>query len=395
MRSDQVAERSREAPRSGRGDGAAVDDRGRQGRLSDKGLYRAVLLAAFLLAAGFLFQQLVTLLVAVLITVIVAIPPAALASRLERVGLPRWIGALLGMLALVGILVGVVWLVISPLIEQIQAFVDELPQIVDSAIERLASLTGARPARIGEELQGFVQRYVDRPQLLVGEVASIGLGVLVALAGLVFVLITAYYMAVRPDPLVRGALRLFPPERRDWAVALIARLHESWVGWLKGVGVDMVVTGVLLYVGLSLVDVRFALLFAVFSALLVVVPYFGAVAGGIPPVLFALTDSPQKALLVLAIYLLVQQVEGNLIVPLVMARTVKLHPAAIAVGVLIVAQLFGVIGLFVAVPIISTVVILTEELWVKPRERRRMPAIEAPEDVVPIVEQGDRGEDGG
>jgi len=85
-------------------------------------------------------------------------------------------------------------------------------------------------------------------------------------------------------------------------------------------------------------------------------------------VLFAFTDSPGKALLVLGIYMLVQQVEGNLVIPLVMARNVKLHPAVIAVGVVIAGQLFGSVGLIVAVPILSMIVILVEELWVKPME---------------------------
>jgi hypothetical protein len=108
----------------------------------------------------------------------------------------------------------------------------------------------------------------------------------------------------------------------------------------------------------------------------VVVPYFGAIAGAIPPVLLALTHSPGKALLVLVAYILVQQVEGNVIVPLVMSQTVRIHPAMIAIGVVVVGQLFGVAGLFVAVPILSLIVISMEEFWVKPieeaeRERRR------------------------
>ena len=97
-------------------------------------------------------------------------------------------------------------------------------------------------------------------------------------------------------------------------------------------------------------------------------PYFGAIAAGFPPVLFALTDSPEKALLTLGVYILAQQIEGNLTIPLVMSQTVKLHPAVIAVGVVVVGQLFGFVGLFVAVPILSLIVILVDEVWVKPRD---------------------------
>ena len=75
-----------------------------------------------------------------------------------------------------------------------------------------------------------------------------------------------------------------------------------------------------------------------------------------------------KAALVFAVYLAVQQIEGNLIIPLVMAQTIRSHPALIAVGVVVVGQLFGFVGLFLAVPIISLVQIGVEELWVKPLE---------------------------
>jgi predicted PurR-regulated permease PerM len=127
--------------------------------------------------------------------------------------------------------------------------------------------------------------------------------------------------------------------------------------------------------------------FAVLSALAVVVPYFGALASGIPPLLFALTISPGKALAVLVVYIVAHQVEGNLIGPLVMARAVRLHPALIAVGVVIIGQLLGALGLVVAVPLIALVVIVVEDAWVKPLEESAS-AIELPE----LVRDGGGGE---
>jgi predicted PurR-regulated permease PerM len=194
---------------------------------------------------------------------------------------------------------------------------------------------------------------------------------------------------VRPQPLVEGALRLVPPSRRRHARAVMDRLRSAWIGWMQGVGVDMFISGTLLYIGLSIIGLDFAILFAVLTALLVVVPYFGAFVGGIPPVLFALTDSPGKALAVLAVYILVQQIESNIIIPVVMSRTTRLHPALIAIGVVVVGQLFGIVGLFVAVPIISAAVILTEEIYVREieaaHENRATAdiALAGPEDPLP------------
>jgi predicted PurR-regulated permease PerM len=126
---------------------------------------------------------------------------------------------------------------------------------------------------------------------------------------------------------------------------------------------------VMLYVALGLVvGLPFALVFAVLSACAEVVPYLGALASGVPPVAFALTISPTRAVVVLAIYVLVHQIEANVIGPVVMARAVRLHPAVIAIGVVAVGEVFGLLGLIVAVPILSVITIVVNALWVERRE---------------------------
>lgn len=332
---------------------------------------KAVLLAFGLLLFGLLFQELVSLLVAILITVLIAIPLSAFATKLEAYRVPRAAGAFLGLLVIVAVVGGLLLLVIPPFAEETELFVEEVPAITEDFQQEIGGIVGAEPGEVGASIQTFLERFTNDPGELVGPLASLGLNVLGVIGALILILLTAAYIAISPEPLVAGALSLFPPERRRWAIGLMERLRGAWVGWQQGVLIDMLVTGVLLYLGLSLIGLDFAVVFAVLSALFVLIPYFGAIAGGIPPVLFALTDSPGKALLALAIYLIVQQVESNLTIPLVMAQRVKLHPAVVAIGVVIVGQLFGFLGLFVAVPILSLIVIGIDEIWVKPMETER------------------------
>jgi predicted PurR-regulated permease PerM len=351
--------------------------------------YRAVLLAAGLLLFGLLFRQLVTLMLAMLITVIFAIPLAAAATRLERRGIPRAIGALAALLGGITALGLIIYLLIPPFVDQSAKFADDVPRIVVDLEEVYADVTGEDAGDVGDRVQEFVERWTDDPQRLIGPITEIGLNVAGILGALVLILITAYYMAVSPEPLVGGLVRLFPPRRREHVRQVLDRLRRSWIGWMEGVAIDMLVTFVLLYLGLTIIGLDFAIFFAVLSALLVVVPYFGAIAGAIPPVLFALTDSPGKALITLAVYVLVQQLESNVTIPVVMAQRTRMHPAMIAVGVVVVGQLFGFVGLFVAVPILSLLVIGVEEFWVRPIElaeaERSQPAIE-----LPSGELGDR-----
>ncbi|MEJ7876566.1 MAG: AI-2E family transporter [Solirubrobacterales bacterium] len=334
-------------------------------------LYRAVLLAAGLIVLGLLFRELLTLLVAILITVILAIPMALAADKLEARGVPRFFGALAALLGGLAVIAAIMALVIPPFVDQTQEFVDSVPGTLEDLEGQIADTLGISPSKVGDNVQEFLQKYTDDPGSLVGPLAQVGLSVVGILGALIFMLLTAYYIAVKPQPLVDGLLSLFPPGRREAAGQLTLRLRTAWVGWLQGVLVDMVVTGVLLYLGLTLIGLDFAIFFAVFSALLVVIPYFGAVIGAVPVFFFALADSPTTAFLALGVYVVVQQIEGNLIIPLVMAQRVNLHPALIAIGVILVGQLFGFIGLFVAVPILSAVVILVDELWVKPIQEER------------------------
>jgi predicted PurR-regulated permease PerM len=334
--------------------------------------YRAVFLAAGLLILGLLFRQLVTLLLAALLTAIIAIPLAAIATRLERRGIPRALGALAGLLTGIAVVAGVIALVIPPFIDETNEFVDAVPGIVDDLRDQIQDLTGAEPGEISDRVQNFVENYTEDPAKLIGPITSIGLNIAGVLGALLLILITAFYIALNPEPIVDGIRRLVPPRRRDDVDRILVRLRDSWIGWMQGVAVDMFMSGLLLYIGLRLIGVDFAIFFAVLTALFSVVPYFGAIASGIPPVLLALTDSPGKALLVMAVYVGVQQFEGNITIPLVMSRTVNLHPAVIAFGVVVVGQLFGFVGLIVAVPILSLIVILVEELWVRAMEEADM-----------------------
>jgi predicted PurR-regulated permease PerM len=348
-------------------------------------VYRAVLLAAGLLLFGLLFRQLVTLLLAILITIIVAIPLAAIATRLERYKIPRPIGTLVALLGGIGTIALIVYLLIPPFVDQTEQFADDVPGIVTNLEEMYADLTGQDSGEVGDQVEQFVERITDDPDRLIGPITSIGVNIAGIAAALVLILITAYYMAVRPGPLVDGMVSLAPPQRRAHIHQVLDRLRAAWIGWMEGVAIDMILTFVLLFIGLTIIGLDFAIFFAVLSALLVVVPYFGAIAGAIPPTLFALTDSPGKALVVLVVYVVVQQIESNITIPVVMAQRVKLHPAVVAIGVVVVGQLFGFVGLFVAVPILSLVVIAVEEFWVKPVEQahaeRRRADIDLPESL--------------
>ena len=335
-------------------------------------LYRTVLLAFGLVVAGLIFRQLSSLVLAVLIVVILALPVSAFASLLERHGVPRALGATLALLLGIGVIAALVAAIVPVFSGEVNQFVNSLPSITDALRHRLGHLTGTSPPNVGQQIQHFVNGYTRNPSRLLGPLESIGVSIAAALAAIVVILLTALYTAIHPAPLVSGLVRIVPPGKRFEAEHILSRLRAAYMAWLRGLGIGMLVLGGITYVGLRIADIQFAEFFAVFTAVAMIVPYFGALVSSVPPILYALTISPGKALIVAGIYLGAHQLESNVIQPLVVARTVEMHPAVVAVGVVAVDQLFGFVGLIVAVPILATVKILLEELWIKPIDQRRL-----------------------
>lgn len=335
---------------------------------------RAVLLAAALIGAALLLQQLLSVVLATVVMLVIAIPLSAGTTWLERHRVPRALGAAVLLLLGLGLLTGLLVLLVPTLVDDINGFIDAVPSITHDLRHGLRQLTGASPDEASRRVQHLVRNVEAHPVRLLGPLAQIGLGLVGAIAALVVVLLTALYTAIRPQPLVDGALALFPPAHRSQVQQVLTRIRAAWLAWLRGLSVAMLLIGVFVWIGLTLVGLRFAPFFAILSALFEVVPFFGALASGAPAVMFAFTYSPGKALAVFAVFLLAHQLDGNVISPLVMARAVRLHPVVVAIGIIVVERLLGFLGLIIAVPLISATVILVDELWVKRLKRRDPPA---------------------
>ncbi len=349
--------------------------------------YRVVLFAAALYVGWTLFWQLSVLMLTGLLAVIVALPLVASTDWLERFRVPRPVGAIASMLVALTVAVGTLALLLPTLTAQLDRLTAQLPALVTDLRAQLRTLgLGNGSADEGLRFQALVRGYLDDPARLLGPVGTVLTGVVSVVGGLLLVLLTALYAAANPKPLVTGLVALVPPAGRDRARHILGRLRADWLGWLKGTAIDMVLTGLLTFAALSVLGLEHALVFAALTVLLEVVPYFGPVLAAIPPVLFALTQSVELAVLTLVVFTAIQQIEGNVIVPLVMSRTVNLPPAVLAFGVVIVGSLFGVMGVLLAVPILSAAVILVQELWIAPREKRaggRSPGADAQHGRVP------------
>ncbi|MBC8138421.1 MAG: AI-2E family transporter [Fibrella sp.] len=202
-----------------------------------------------------------------------------------------------------------------------------------------------------------------------------------ALATGFFLFVVTLYMVAQPKPLIKGFLSAVPPAYRKEATHALTRIVGQLEAWALATLLLMVIIGVMSGVGLALLGVPNALLFGIIAGLGEAIPTIGPILSAVPPFAVAVADDPVKGGQVLLLFLVVQQLENNLLVPWIMSRNLNLHPVSILFFVVSLGSLLGVAGALLAVPTAIIVKILWEEFYLKKRAPKP-DALEAAADAV-------------
>jgi predicted PurR-regulated permease PerM len=217
--------------------------------------------------------------------------------------------------------------------------------------------------RLEREIADLLATLSFDPLALLGDVLNAGTSLFRTAAVLLVVVLAGLYAALRPDPLRDGLLALFPRARRGRVGGLLNELGETLTRWLAGTAVAMVTVGAMVTLALWFLGSPFPLLFGVIAGLLEAVPFYGPALSAVPAVLVALSESWSDALAVLVAIVIIQQVESNVLIPLIMGKAVELHPTVIALGILFVGWTLGLLAIVVAVPILAVSRVLVRNLW--------------------------------
>jgi predicted PurR-regulated permease PerM len=186
---------------------------------------------------------------------------------------------------------------------------------------------------------------------------------------LFFVIFIALFFASEPHTYRSGMLSIVPPQRRDIVIALMAEVRQKLYWWLLGRLLSMAVVGVATGLGLWLLGMPMVLSLALLAALLVFIPNLGPILSAIPALLVSLPEGMFWS--VLALYLLVQAVESNVITPLVDRESVKLPPALLLSAQIIMGLIAGVLGLILAAPLTVLAMVVIKRLYVDARVEQR------------------------
>ncbi len=197
-----------------------------------------------------------------------------------------------------------------------------------------------------------------------------------AVGHLLLIVFLGIYFAADPPMYRNGMLRLFPPSRRQQVRSAVNDAGTDLRKWLLAQLVIMALVGALTTVGLAIIGVPMVILLGVLAGILEFVPVVGPIVAAVPGILLAFAKGPETALLALGVYVVVQQIESNVITPLVQRWAVDLPPVLALISIVIAGLLFGVLGVLFATPLAVVAVALVQHLYVEDtlengRPRRR------------------------
>lgn len=160
-------------------------------------------------------------------------------------------------------------------------------------------------------------------------------------------------------------IRLFPPRLRDDINQTVQRIIQTLKSWLFGQFISMAVVGIMTGVALALIGIPFSLLLGLLAGLGEFIPFIGPLLVSIPALLLALSEGTEKFLIVIGVLLVIQLVEGNVIMPIVQRQAVQLPPVITLTSMIMLGGAFGLLGLFVAAPLVAMILVLIEEWYLK------------------------------
>jgi predicted PurR-regulated permease PerM len=318
---------------------------------------------------------------------------------LQRKRIPRGLGAILLVLTFFGILGGLgaatapsitgqlreLRTQLPEAIKKIQTWVRERQEGVSQVLEQVAPDAaapgqGAKPAGGAERQQPQTkpdeQAQGEGEQKPGGGIADQLGGVgrfafgffsstLAALAGFILILFVAIFVAVDASTYHKGLMHLFPHRARPRAGEVLSSTATMLRRWLLTQFVAMIAVGTLTAVVLLLLDVKAAIGLGIIAGILEFVPIAGPIIAAIPGIAMSFLDGPEKAVYVTLAYIAIQQVEANLITPLLMKRGLELPPVLTITAQGVLSLVFGFIGLLVAVPMLAAVMVPIKMLYVQ------------------------------
>jgi predicted PurR-regulated permease PerM len=333
-------------------------------QVSARVVAKVVLVAALVVAALYLAYLIREVIGLVLIAAFFAIAIAPAVNWLDRRRVPRWVAILLVYLAGAASIFGIGLLIVPPLVNGVQDLSRDLPGYVDDLRHNETFRNYDNRYHITEKLSQQAQQLPSKLGDAAGTLRDVTVGVFNRFVQLFSILVITFFLVKDGDRLLGFIYRQMPPARARRFTKIAGDISDAISGYVFGNFVISILAGLVTFVTLEILNVPFATPLAILFGFFDLIPLVGATLGGIlVGIVVAFVNFPVGLIIWVAVLVLYQQVENNLIQPFVYGRAVQLHPLIVIIAILIGAALLGVLGALLAIPAAAAVQAVVRDLW--------------------------------
>lgn len=299
------------------------------------------------------------LLMMIFAAVVIAVILRAIARIFLRFRIPEGVAVTLAVLSLLGILTALTWTFGGLVASQFSALMARIPEAVD-ATQATFDAWG-----IDYNVEQAASDISGQMQGMTSQAGNFALSAGGAVTNILLILAGAIFFAAQPELYRDGLMRLVPKDREAVAETAFEDSGRALGLWLQAQILSSLVVVILTYIGLVIVGVPSAAALAIIAGLLDFIPFIGPVVAGIPAVLIAFSVSPSTVLWTILVYVIIQQLQGNILQPLIQKRSVDLSPAVLLFAVVAAGSLFGLIGVILSAPLTVVGFVLVQRLYIE------------------------------
>ena len=325
---------------------------------------RIVLVTAAILAGLVLLYRLRNVIGLVLIAVFFALAIAPAVNWLDRRRVPRPLAILLVYLSIAAAIFGIGLLVVPPLVNGVNDLSDDLPGYVDDLRKNETFRDYDDKYHITDKLQEQAENLPSKLGDAAGTLRDVTVNVFAKFVQLFSILVITFLLLMDGHRILDFFYRQMSPQREARTRKIASDISDAIAGYVLGNLVISVAAGIVTYVTLRIIDVPFALPLAILFAFFDLIPLIGATLGGIlVGIVVAFVSFPTGLIVWVVVLILYQQIENNIIQPVIYGQTVQIHPLVVIIAVLIGSALLGVLGVLVAIPAAAALQSVVRDWW--------------------------------
>lgn len=318
-------------------------------------LIKAAIVIIFVYGLWYLRDIVVMVILAIVIAS--AIEPAA--RWFGRFKIPRVWGVVIVYLLALSVIFSVVYFLLPPLLGDLVDFASSLPEFIEKTFNPnspIFSVFPSLPITLKESMRDFVLNLQSSIPELTSGIASATSTIFGGFLSIILMAVISFYLAVQEKG-IENFLRLVTPvQHEEYIIDLWKRSQQKIGRWLQGQILLGLLVGIFVFLGLTILGVKYALLLSILSAIFEIIPVFGPVMAAIPAIAVASIQAPILGLSTLGLYVIVQQFENHLIYPLVVRKTVGVPPLLVIIAIVVGSKLAGVYGILLSVPLAAILI---------------------------------------